>query len=57
MKFSVCGTMRLGRGKKNFRKDVEAESEKAARESVYSLFGSQNGLKRGMISIEKIEQS
>jgi large subunit ribosomal protein LX len=57
MEYSVYGEMRLGRNKKNFRKNVDAPSEKAAREKVFSLLGSQNGLQRSMIKINKIEKS
>jgi ribosomal protein L20A (L18A) len=57
MEFTLNGTIKLGSEQRNFSKTVEAPSEKAARERVYALFGSVNGVKRGMIKIEKVEKS
>jgi ribosomal protein L20A (L18A) len=57
MEFTVNGTIVLGSEQRNFSKTVEAPSEKAAREKVYALFGSVNGVKRTRIKIEKLEKS
>ncbi len=51
MKFTVNGTVEIPNGKRAFSKEVEAKSEKHAKEMVYSLFGSQNGLNRNKIRI------
>jgi ribosomal protein L20A (L18A) len=36
---------------------VEAPSERAARHKAYGLFGSQNGLPRNKVRIEKVEKA
>lgn len=56
MKFSVYGEITLGKGTRKFRKEVEAETENTAKEHVYALFGSMNGIKRNKIKIEKVER-
>lgn len=56
MKFRVEGEFRLGSEKRPFSKEVEAESEGHAREIVYSLLGSQNGVKRASVKIGKLEK-
>ena len=55
MKFSVSGNIKLGPEKRSFTKKVEAKSENDAREKIFSLFGSLNGVPRSMIKIEKLE--
>jgi len=55
MKYSVSGNMRLGSEKRKFTKTVEAKSENDAKEKVFSLIGSVNGVQRSMIKIEKVE--
>ena len=39
-----------------FEKQVEAISEKLARETTYSLFGSNAGIKRSAIKIASVEK-
>jgi ribosomal protein L20A (L18A) len=56
MKWNVSGMIKLGRGERRFSKSVEAESENAAKEKTYALFGSLNGVKRSRITIEKVEK-
>ncbi len=56
MKYSVSGNIKLGSENRSFTKTVEAKSENDARDKVYSLFGSVNGIQRTMISIEKVEE-
>ena len=53
-KFSITGTIDIGKVRK-FTKEVEAPTENAARQKVYSLFGSQNGVIRSKIKIETVE--
>jgi len=53
-KFSINGTIDIGELRK-FTKEVEAPTENAAKQKVYSLFGSQNGVIRSKIKIEKVE--
>jgi ribosomal protein L20A (L18A) len=57
MKWDVSGKIRLGRGERKFTKNVEADTENAARERTYALFGSLNGVKRSKIDIERVEKS
>jgi len=51
-KFLVAGKVD---GRK-FEKQVEAESEKMAKENAYSLFGANAGIKRSAIKIETVEK-
>lgn len=53
MRYSISGHIRLD-GARPFHHEVEAQSEKHAREKTYALFGSRNGLLRTAISIEKV---
>lgn len=57
MKYSVSGNIKMGSEKRVFAKTVEAKSENDAKEKVFSLFGSMNGLQRSMVNIEKVEQA
>ncbi len=56
MEFVISGKVRLGRSERVFTKKVDAPSENMAREKVLSLFGSNNGVKRKNILIEKVEK-
>lgn len=47
--------MQLGSEKRKFSRTVEAKSENDARDKIYAIFGSLNGVQRSMISIEKVE--
>jgi ribosomal protein L20A (L18A) len=51
-RFIVTGTA----GKRPFEKQVEAQSEKMAREKAYSLLGSNAGIKRSAIKITSVEK-
>jgi len=53
-KFSISGIIDIGE-KRKFTREVDAPSENAAKQKIYALFGSQNGLVRSKIKIEKIE--
>jgi len=57
MKFTVSGKITLGIEERTFVKEVDAASENAARQKAYGLFGSQNGLPRNKVRIEKIEKA
>ena len=56
-KFLVNGTIKSGGSERPFEKLVEAQSEKLARETVYSLFGSNAGLKRTSVKIASVEKA
>lgn len=53
-KFTISGTIDIGE-KRKFVKEIDAPTENAAKEKIYALFGSQNGIKRSKVAIEKIE--
>lgn len=58
MKFEICGRFKSGlTGKvwQSFSKVVESQSEKNAVDKVYSLIGSEHGLKRKMIRIDEVK--
>jgi ribosomal protein L20A (L18A) len=55
-KFLVNGTTSTGGVARPFEKQVEAASEKLARETTYSLFGSNAGIKRSAIKIASVEK-
>ena len=57
MMWNVCGKIKLGKSERTFVKNVEAETENAARQKTYALFGSLNGVKRNMINIERVEKA
>ena len=54
MKFRITGEMKAGAGIRKFTKEVEAKSENHAKELIYALLGSQNGLKRTNVKIAGI---
>ncbi|MDD5337559.1 MAG: 50S ribosomal protein L18Ae [Candidatus ainarchaeum sp.] len=56
MKFSVSGMVELKNGRRTFAKEVEAKSENHAKELVYSLFGSANGVNRNKVRIEGVSR-
>jgi ribosomal protein L20A (L18A) len=56
MMWNVTGTIKLGREERKFAKHVEAKTENMARDKTYALFGSQNGVRRTSIKIEKVEK-
>ena len=55
-KYLVCGKFGWGKDVRPFEKQVEAISEKLARETAYSLLGSNGGVKRSAISISSVEK-
>ena len=48
--------MKAGSEKRPFTKEVEAKSENHAKELVYALLGSQNGIKRTNVKIAEISK-
>jgi large subunit ribosomal protein LX len=52
--FIVSGTFRAGHLWKNFTKTITSQNKSNAKEKVYSLIGSEHGLKRNLIRIESI---
>jgi len=57
MKFNVSGKVRIKGNERTFIKEVEAKSENDAKEKILALFGSDNGLQRSMVNIEKVEKA
>lgn len=57
MKFTVTGIF-LKRGEEHrFTKELDADSEKAAKEKIYAEFGSKNNLKRKDIKINELKKA
>ncbi len=54
-KFRVKGAFKAGRNWERFSKKLVSNNEKNAVEKLYSLIGSEHGLKRNLIRIETIE--
>lgn len=57
MRFTVSGKMTLGSEERTFSKTVEAASEGAAKEKSFALLGSQNGVSRNKVKVEKVEKA
>jgi len=53
--FQIIGSFKAGRSWERFTKRVSSNNEKNAAEKLYSLIGSEHGLKRRMIRIESVE--
>lgn len=45
---------RIGKAWRPFTKMIDSQNEKNAREIVYSLMGSEHGLKRNLIKIDEV---
>ncbi|MFB6203391.1 MAG: 50S ribosomal protein L18Ae [Candidatus Nanohaloarchaea archaeon] len=54
--YRFSGEVELGRGTHGFERDVDAESEDHARDSLYSELGSEHSISRSKISIEEVEE-
>jgi large subunit ribosomal protein LX len=52
--FQIIGSFKAGRSWERFTKKVSSNNEKNAAEKLYSLIGSEHGLKRNLIRIESI---
>ncbi len=57
MNFIVKGTFKAGEKWERFTKTVTSTSKTNASDRVYSLIGSEHGLKRNLIKIESIEEA
>ncbi len=53
-KFTFKGTVDMKGEKFPFTKEIEANSEREAKEKLYASFGAKNGVKRSKIKIEEI---
>ncbi len=49
-------TERIGKNWRPFSKVVKSQNENNARELVYSLLGSEHGLKRNLIKIDEVNE-
>ncbi len=56
MEFTIKGTAEVGRETLPFEKEIEAETEKHAKDVLYSMYGSKHGVNRSKVNIEKIEE-
>jgi len=54
--FQITGSFKAGRSWERFTKKLSSNNERNAAEKLYSLIGSEHGLKRKMIRIESIEE-
>ena len=52
--FIIQGKFKPGRSWETFTKNITSQNEKNAKEKVYSLIGSEHGLKRNYILLESI---
>lgn len=56
MDFTVKGTFKAGLKLEHFTKKVTSQNKNNAIQKVYSLIGSEHGLKRRLIKIEGVEE-
>lgn len=54
--FLFEGQLETGRARRSFNREVEAESEKHAKDQLYSTLGSEHSVTRSKIDIETIKQ-
>ncbi|MCL7415307.1 MAG: 50S ribosomal protein L18Ae [ANME-2 cluster archaeon] len=54
--YIISGTFKAGHSWENFTKTVSSLNEKNAAETVYSLIGSEHGLKRNLIRLDSISK-
>ena len=57
MKYNVEGTMKIKGTTQTFVKEMDADSEKRAREKTLERLGSDHRLKRTQIDIKKVEEA
>jgi len=53
---TISGTFKAGSNWERFTKTVSSQNKKNAIEKVYSLIGSEHGLKRNLIRIVEVEE-
>ncbi len=56
MKYMIAGVVCIGDMKMKFTKEIDAKSEKHARDKLYALFGSSNRTKRSKIKIDSVQE-
>lgn len=52
--YIVSGMFKAGHSWETFTKKVASQNDKNAEEKVYSLIGSEHGLKRNLIKVESV---
>lgn len=57
MAYTITGSFRIGDRYEKFEKTIEAKDEEAAKELIYSLFGSEHGTKRRFVKLDKIAKA
>jgi large subunit ribosomal protein LX len=55
-KYIVTGKFKAGNKWENFTKNITSQNENNARGKVYSLIGSEHGLKRNLIRLESVNK-
>ncbi|MCD6279395.1 50S ribosomal protein L18a [Candidatus Micrarchaeota archaeon] len=56
MKFVISGKMRIKKEWREFSKEIEADTEKYAKEKLYSFLGANNGVKRTEVKIGEVKK-
>ncbi len=56
MEFIISGMFKAGSNRERFKKTVSSQNRNNAIEKVYSLIGSEHGLKRNFIEITDIDE-
>ncbi|MEM2934046.1 MAG: 50S ribosomal protein L18Ae [Methanocellales archaeon] len=54
--YIIEGDFKIGTKWQHFKKSIQSNNEKNARERIYSLIGSEHGLKRNQIKINAIKE-
>lgn len=53
--FEIRGKFKVRNNWQSFTKVIESQNEKNAMEKVYSLLGSEQGVKRNLVKIEEVK--
>ncbi|HII05779.1 MAG TPA: 50S ribosomal protein L18a [Methanotrichaceae archaeon] len=53
--FEIRGKFKVRNSWQSFSKVIESQNEKNAMEKVYSLLGSEQGVKRNLVRIEEVK--
>ncbi len=53
--FEIRGKFKVRNSWQSFSKVIESQNEKNAAEKVYSLLGSEQGVKRNLVRIEEVK--
>ena len=56
LNYVVVGEVKMGREMHEFKKEIDAESEKMAKERLYSLLGGDHGVSRNKIKISNVRK-